>query len=103
MKIKHFQGYGIVNAKKVSKKVKEGVATLIIEVWGNHEWGIERNDVYDVFNWLVKRFDKGCESYSKIISMTTNDFYKKTEVANHYGGKSEIDEEHCIYTIKYEV
>ena len=54
MKIKHWQGYGIVNAVKVKRKD----FTLCVKVSGNHEWGLRRDDLYDLFNWLVKRFDK---------------------------------------------
>ncbi len=54
MKIKHFQGYGSVNAVKV----KDDTCTLHVKVTGNHEWGIRRDDLYDLFNWLVKKFDK---------------------------------------------
>ena len=28
-----------------------------IRVEGNHECGLVRNDDYDLYNWLVKRFD----------------------------------------------
>ena len=54
MKIKHFQGYGCVNATKV----KDNSCTLHVKVTGNHECGIHRDDEYDLYNWLVKRFDK---------------------------------------------
>lgn len=54
MKIKHFAGYGTVNATKI----KDTNHTLHIRVEGDHECGVKRNDLYDVFNWLVKRFDK---------------------------------------------
>ena len=54
MKIKHWQGYGIVNA--VRKKSKD--YDLVVLVSGNHEWGLRRDDEYDLFNWLIRRFDK---------------------------------------------
>ncbi len=54
MRIKHWQGYGTVDAKKITG---DGT-TLHIKVSGNHEWGLRRDDLYDLFNWLVKRFDK---------------------------------------------
>lgn len=75
MKIKHFAGYGCVNAKKISDK--DGI--LIVEVKGNHEWGLRRTDRYDVFNWLVKRFTKKCKSYCHIIQILTNEYLEKTE------------------------
>ena len=54
MRIKHWQGYGTVSATKVPDKN----CTLHIRVVGNHEWGLRRDDLYDLYNWLVKRFDK---------------------------------------------
>ena len=50
MKIKHWQGYGCVNATKVKMKTKNGLRNLIIRVSGNHEYGLSRNDKYDVSN-----------------------------------------------------
>ena len=54
MKIKHWQGYGTVEARKMQNKS----CTLHIRVSGNHEWGLRRDDMYDLFGWLIKRFDK---------------------------------------------
>ena len=58
MKIKHWQGYGTVNAMKIHDS-----NTLHVKVVGNHEWGIYRNDEYDLYYWLVKRFDKKENDY----------------------------------------
>lgn len=54
MKIKHWQGYGTVSAQKIPDKN----CTLHIRVTGNHEWGLRRDDIYDLYEWLVKRFDR---------------------------------------------
>lgn len=54
MKIKHWQGYGTVSATRI----KDKNCTLHIRLTGNHEWGLRRDDMYDLYNWLVKRFDK---------------------------------------------
>ena len=54
MKIKHFAGYGCVEAKRIQNKS----CTLHVRVSGLHERGLRRDDMYDLFNWLVKRFDK---------------------------------------------
>lgn len=54
MKIKHWQGYGTVSAQKI----KDKSCTLHVRVTGNHEWGLRRDDLYDLYNWLVRRFDK---------------------------------------------
>ena len=54
MKIKHWQGYGTVEARRIPNKS----CTLHVRVSGQHEWGLRRDDMYDLFGWLVKRFDK---------------------------------------------
>lgn len=64
MKIKHWQGYGTVDAIKIKDRL-DG-CDLHIKVKGNHEWGLVREDRYDIYNWLVKRFDKSIESYRNI-------------------------------------
>ena len=67
MKIKHFAGYGTVNAIKI-KDIKTGENTrrIVIKVFGNHERGIYLTDSYDIYNWLVKRFSKHCNDYKSI-------------------------------------
>lgn len=54
MKLKHFHGYGSLDVTKV----KDTSCTLHIRVKGNHECGLRRDDLYDLYVWLVKRFDK---------------------------------------------
>lgn len=95
MKIKHFAGYGSVNATKVSKRTVQGLpweqsemTELVVKVSGFHEWGLERDDTYDIYNWLVKRFDKTVKDYTKISSIKMDSGY-------------ENGEETCTYTIKY--
>lgn len=68
MRIKHWQGYGTVNAVKV----KDKSCTLHVQVTGNHECGLKRNDQYDLFNWLVKRFDKTIPDYQTFASKRPN-------------------------------
>ena len=60
MKVKHFAGYGSVNIVKV----KDKSCTLHIKVIGNHEYGLVRDDMYDLFNWLIKKFDKSFPDYT---------------------------------------
>lgn len=92
MKIKHYAGYGTVNATKIKSDENE----LVIKVEGNHEQGIYRDDIYDIFNWLVKKFDK------KTKNMTFREwnaiYYPtlKIEFADHDGIEC------CIYKIDYE-
>lgn len=94
MKIKHWQGYGCVDAKKVSKKSKNGSTTLIVMVRGNHEWGLVRDDKYDLKRWLVDRFDKGAKDVSPYdIKVTHQDGYIKAD--------NGCDEEFCKYTFIY--
>lgn len=63
MRIKHFSGYGSVNAKKVL--VQKGVneygeahTLLIIDVAGDHERGLIPYIKSDAAAWLLKYFDK---------------------------------------------
>ena len=93
MKMKHWQGYGIVDAKRLAKQTVAGVTTLVIKVSGNHEWGLIREDVYDLVNWLVKRFDKS---------------FKGSEYAVHYeildsGTDFSTGDgvEYCVYGFTY--
>lgn len=65
MRIKHFMGYGSVNAKVVEKGLKTDVTNgllrkyLKINVWGNHECGLDRSDdKYDINEWLIKKVAK---------------------------------------------
>ena len=104
MKIKHWQGYGSVIARKISEKkvtineygAPEKATQVVIHVQGNHEYGIERDDDYDVYNWLLKRFCKVIPEYNemKYFQVSTNSYYKRNE-------KENIDEENCDYTITY--
>ena len=93
MKIKHFMGYGSVNAKKV--KLTED--TLVVHVWGVHECGVRRDDFYDIFNWLVKRFDKKRTDYFDIGDVDIEEWYEP-ETEGRYMG---CDANHCIYTIHF--
>lgn len=88
MKIKHWQGYGTVQARKLSSTAD----TLVVEVWGNHEWGLERDDKMDVFDWLVRRFDKKHTDWTDIEDLELHDYYEKE------GG---CDVEHCRYVIRF--
>lgn len=94
MKVKHWQGYGTVEMKKMSQKTKDNIKTVVVRVSGNHEWGLERNDTYDIHRWICKRLAKDCKNYSDIINMTINDSY---ETING------ISTEVCVYTISYRI
>ena len=58
MKLKHFAGYGTVNAYKINKKVtNNGSVALTIKVIGDHERGLYCWDIYTLKHWLIDRFD----------------------------------------------
>jgi len=96
MKIKHFAGYGSVQARKVSKtKTADGKTKLVVEVKGNHEWGLVRNDIYDVYHWLFKRFEKNFDGSEYDIDMDIKDDYVDDE--NNKYGCVEV----AIYTFIY--
>lgn len=67
MRIKHWQGYGCVNANKVKGHCGRLLAgadlwQMEIKVTGNHEWGLIREyDNYDVRKWLLDKFEKTVE------------------------------------------
>ena len=61
MRIKHWQGYGCVTARKCKDS---NPSTLMCRVEGDHEWGIILKDEYDLYYWLVRRFDKDVVDYA---------------------------------------
>lgn len=95
MKIKHWQGYGVLNAKVLKKgfvynpMVKSNY--IVIEVKGNHEYGLDTYDRYFIFNWLLKKFDKNVRSVSQIKSVELEESWD-----------NQAKEEVCVYKIFYE-
>lgn len=70
MRLKHWQGYGCIDAKKTGMKSnRDGTKTVEITVTGMHEYGLVRDDRYDVYDWLVRRFAKDCPGYRAIEDM----------------------------------
>lgn len=96
MHIKHWQGYGIITAKKIKKTTKNGETTLTVKVSGNHEYGLVRDDIYDLKRWLIDRYDKS----AKDINCYSIDYDYNSGYERNANG---IDEEYCIYTFRYEV
>ncbi len=90
MFIKHFAGYGKVEAKKIEDKA----CTLHVKVAGNHEWGLVREDEYDLFVWLVKKFDKSMKDYASFYSKRP-----KIEVKPGYDSGDKV--ETCDYLFSY--
>lgn len=66
MKIKHWQGYGTVNAHRITK---DHSVRLHIYVIGNHEWGIVNEDEYDLWSWLVRHFERDVSDYMEWHNM----------------------------------
>ena len=93
MKIKHWQGYGSVNAQKTSMTTSNGITKLCIHVTGNHEYGIHLEDSYDLFNWLVRKFDKKYTSFAE-----WNAAYPSISIIDGYDN----DLETCDYTFTYQ-
>lgn len=61
MRIKHWAGYGTV----IAKRIPNASCTLHVHVEGDHERGLRRDDEYDLFNWLVRRFDRSITDYAE--------------------------------------
>jgi GH18 family chitinase len=97
MRIKHFAGYGSVEAKKVSKttftdEYGEKKTKLVVRVKGNHEWGLVRDDIYDVKRWLFDKFEKNFLGEEYEISMS---------VVDDYVNENGLDVEVAVYTFVY--
>lgn len=97
MKIKHFAGYGSVNAEKIKmERAGNGVTVLHVRVTGDHEYGLKRDsrDTYGLYNWLVKRFDKSLKD--------AVDFDKRYPVIQIKPGyNAETKQEFCDYVFAY--
>lgn len=115
MKLKHWQGYGTVNAQVVAKGMMDNeeyvsryagkggygnfkypnsydstIEKTVVRVIGNHEYGLVREDMYDLYNWLVKRFVKNTEREYFLGYTYESDYTRNAEKG--------IDEEYCDYT-----
>ena len=63
MRIKHFAGYGSVEAKKIDKYTDaDGYTILRVIVKGEHERGLCPYMEEDAVRWLVPRFDKSAKN-----------------------------------------
>lgn len=97
MKVKHFAGYGSVEVKKESKttftnEYGEKKTKLVLVVKGNHEWGIVRDDIYDVKRWIFDKFEK---------NFTSNDYDIAMTVQGDYIKENGLDVEVATYTFIY--
>lgn len=88
MRIKHFAGYGTIDAKKVSKVDNGETTILTVLVTGDHEQGlypaymvpgsVDRFSDATIKKWLLERFDKRTKDkpnfrYNVIVSPLTYD------------------------------
>lgn len=93
-KVKHFAGYGTVKMGRI----KDGAARLHVRVQGNHERGLSSPymDAYDVFEWIVSRFDK---SIPDAVAFRRLDPSWRTEEG--YTREDGLDVDTCDYYINY--
>lgn len=76
MKIKHFAGYGSIDAKKISKSTKDNTTILTVLVAGDHEQGLIPGYIipgqptlysdYTIKHWLIDRFDKNAKDIDNL-------------------------------------
>lgn len=97
MRVKHFMGYGSVEVKKISKKpiingYGENKTELVLQVKGNHEWGLVRDDIYDVRSWIFNKFEKNFKGDDYSIYM---------DIQSDYIEENGIDVEVATYTFVY--
>ena len=97
MRVKHFAGYGSVEVTKKSKtKVTDSWGNtktkLVLQVKGNHEWGVVRDDIFDVKRWIFDRFEKNFNGYYYNIDMS---------IKNDYVNENGVDVEVATYTFIY--
>ena len=94
MRIKHWAGYGTIEAKKTYYvKADDHVRYISIYVQGMHECGLVRDDGYDIERWLLKKhFAKDCK---RLVHYRINGW--------GYGRFGDQMMEFCTYEIKYEV
>ena len=97
MRVKHFMGYGSVEVKKISKKpiingYGEKKTKLVLRVKGNHEYGLVRNDIYDVRRWIFDRFEK---------NFNKSDYEIYMKVKSDYIEENGLNVEVATYTFVY--
>ena len=89
MKVKHFAGYGSVNVRKLGREhtIEENGIYLLLEVRGNHEWGIKRDDIYDVVRWIGTKCDTKLTDYRQVTGMDIEEYWddkKKEDVCRYH-------------------
>ena len=96
-KLKHWQGYGCLDAKKLADyPYGYRRRKAVIQVEGNHEYGIILHEPYDVWNWLCKRFVKDCLKWTNISDLKVTQVYSVKDDEGR-------DVEAAVYEIEYTV
>lgn len=97
MKLKHWAGYGSVQAEKVERSynTKTGCNRMVIKVSGLHECGLDRSRYkYDCFNWLLKRFDK------KVANLDDR-IIDKIDYTESWDSTNRVDIAYYTFTYRY--
>lgn len=96
MKIKHFQGYGTVDAKRkklssVKDMFGEEIQRVQITVTGMHEYGLKTYDSYGAVNWFNR--------YNRLLpEVSTQTKLEKYDVREERGNWSQNTPDRCVYT-----
>ena len=90
MRIKHWQGYGTLNAVRTNTTTNGDNKIMTIMVSGNHEYGLACTDKYNIFNWLLRKFDKTASDYRCI---------EHVKITSDYDHDHKCDT--CCYVIEY--
>lgn len=93
-KIKHWQGYGSLEVKKVcSFPFGYQKQKCVLQVYGDHEYGVFLNDKDRLYDWLAKRFFSDCPDSKHITQVES--------VPNDAFGSDGKWHEGAIYEITY--
>lgn len=99
MRIKHWAGYGTVNAKKVTDyhhcRYARKFRVIQIEITGDHERGLCRYDGYDIHHWLGKYFAKD-KTYKDLVNYDVQQGWVGGD-----GYTTQGAHEVAIYTLEY--
>lgn len=88
MRVKHWQGYGSVDVKKITRAEQPNNRVYLhLQVRGLHECGICREDKYDVVRWIGTRCDKALTDYRQITDMRVEeewDEVNREDICDYY-------------------
>ena len=103
MKIKHFAGYGSVQAKKTATHKNKDITTVTIVVSGNHEQGLgyRYDDKDSITRWLAPRFIKDLTDNRQIVALSIKDDYVIDKDGEHVKDQYGNWIEERTYTVSY--